>query len=74
MVAASLMAGVVFPQPALSVEVFSHFGSNASGLFFASTGMGLEPVVSTPIPTRVSGEKPDFFACSIAPRTLFSRP
>src|SRR5262249_259944 len=54
---------------------FFHCLASASGTFLASTGIGLEPVVSTPRPTIFFASKPRFFfAAASALRTLFSRP
>ncbi len=47
----------------------------ASGIPSRPTGMGVEPVVSTPIPTIPSAEKPGrFFAAVSAPRTDLKNP
>src|SRR5258706_16243544 len=55
-----------------ALRFFLHFLSSASGRFVASTGSGLEPVVSTPMPTILSAENPPFFfAAASAARTLF---
>ena len=48
-----------------------HLRWSARGRFSRSTGIGLEPVVSTPIPTIPAAEKPRLLpAAATAPRTL----
>ena len=49
---------VVLPQPRVRGEVALPPGSSASGRACASTGSGVEPVVSTPMPITRSREKP----------------
>jgi len=67
--------GVVFPQPALGVEVFLPLAIQPKGTLRASTGIGLEPVVSTPTPITWVASKPRvFFAAASAARTLASSP
>jgi hypothetical protein len=47
-----------------------HFGRIASGTFALSTGMGLDPVESTPMPTVLDAENPRARdAAASAPRT-----
>src|SRR4051812_10521611 len=53
----------------------AHFFEEARGTLLASTGIGLEPVVSTPRPMIFRASNPRvFFAAASAPRTLFSKP
>ena len=47
-----------FHNHAWAAGLASHLGSRASGRQRASTGIGVEPVVSTPMPTTRSREKP----------------
>ena len=50
-------AGVVLPQPGLGGQLLRNAGFMASGVPWRSTGSGVEPVVSTPMPTTFSAEK-----------------
>ena len=52
-----------------------HVGSVPSARFPASTGSGLDPVESTPMPITFAAEKSGLSAaCVSAPRTLCSSP
>jgi len=57
-----------------AARFLAHFLFRASGTLCLSTGIGLDPVVSTPMPTTADAEKPlTFFAWARAPFTLFSK-
>ena len=75
MAAASSAPVWSFQSQAWAARFALHFGSRASGRPFASTGIGVEPVVSTPRPITSAREKPGCFsAAARAPFTEASRP
>jgi hypothetical protein len=51
-------ARMVLPQPALRIEIVLEARIEGERPVGRSSGSGLEPVVSTPIPTTLSAEKP----------------
>jgi hypothetical protein len=55
---ASATAEWSFQSQAWAASVSAHSAFNASGRAWASTGSGVEPVVSTPIPITREREKP----------------
>ncbi len=70
MAAASSAPVWSFHSHAWAASTPAHFGSSASGRLWPSTGMGVEPVVSTPMPITRSAEKSASRAASaIAPLT-----
>jgi hypothetical protein len=50
------VGGVILPEPDLGVEIVGNSGNRASGMPSAFTGMGVEPVVSMPIPMTSAGK------------------
>ena len=70
MAAASVGAGVVLPEPGVGGEVRpSTSGRARAAGSRASTGIGVEPVVSTPIPITRAGRSPGSLAPPRAPRS-----
>ena len=57
---------MVLPQPRVRGEVVLHAGSSASGRAFASSGSGVEPVVSTPMPMTLSRENPASLSAAVS--------
>ncbi len=59
-----------FHSHAWAASTPAHFGSRPSARLCASTGIGVEPVVSTPMPMMRSAENaPSRAASAMAPRT-----
>ena len=59
-----------FHSHAWAASTPAHFGSRPSALLCASTGIGVEPVVSTPMPiTRSAENSASRAASAIAPLT-----
>ena len=73
------MTCMIFPQPNhCSRIILQIFRQNIDGVPFSSTGKGLLPVVSTPIPIIFSGENPGssfpaFFIASFIVTSIPSR-
>ena len=62
--AASAAAEWSFQSQACAASVSAHAPWSASGRALASTGSGVEPVVSTPIPMTRAREKPGWRSAS----------
>ncbi len=75
MAAASSAPVWSFHSQAWAARFACHLGSSASGRFSRSTGIGVEPVVSTPMPITACRENPgSASAAASAAATDRSRP